>query len=120
VRAHRRRTKKLIVAFHFQFSNQAAWRCDTCRSQGLDSKRRCGWISEERRGPARLVWARRNVRLTDCPRPAITPESEEWLERYQVGRVFGFGDLSSMPARMVDAFCVLEKEVAAERNHDEE
>jgi hypothetical protein len=50
----------------------------------------------------------------------ITPESSEWLERYQVGRVFGFGDLSSMPARLVDAFCVLEKELAAERNHDDE
>ena len=30
-RADAARTKKLIVAFHFQFSNQAGWRCDVCR-----------------------------------------------------------------------------------------
>ena len=120
MRTYRGRKKKLIVAFHFQFSNQAAWRCDTCRSQGLDIKRRCGWVEAERRGPAKLVWARRHVRLTECPKTLITPESEEWLERYQVGRVFGFGDMTDAPARTVDAFCVLERELAAERNHDED
>lgn len=67
-----------------------------------------------------MVWARRQIRLNECPKPLVTPQSEEWLERYQVGRVFGFGDVSSLPARVVDAFCVLEKELAAERNHDEE
>lgn len=66
------------------------------------------------------MWARRTVRLSECPKSLITPESEEWVERYQVGRVFGFGDLIAMPARLVDAFCVLEKELAAERNHDED
>jgi hypothetical protein len=34
--------------------------------------------------------------------------------------VFGFGPVSDLPARVVDAFSVLEKELAAERNHDEE
>ena len=29
--AKRPRTKKLIVAFHFEFSNQAGWKCDVCR-----------------------------------------------------------------------------------------
>lgn len=77
-------------------------------------------MDDERRGPERLVWARKHVRLTECPKPLITPESEEWLERYQVGRVFGFGNVQELPARTVDAFCVLEKELAAERNHDEE
>jgi hypothetical protein len=60
------------------------------------------------------------VRLNECPKSLISPESEEWLERFQVGRVFGFGDLSSLPARAVDAFCVLEKELAVERNYDAE
>ena len=41
---HRVRTKKLIVAFHFQFSSQAGWRCDVCRRTGLEKKRRCGWL----------------------------------------------------------------------------
>ncbi len=26
-----RRKKKLLIAFHFQFSSPAAWNCDTCR-----------------------------------------------------------------------------------------
>ena len=69
VRIKRRRTKKLIVAFHFQFANQAAWRCDECRSQGLDQKRRCA------RKPiivaARTVWARHGVAALSCPKSTI-------------------------------------------------
>ncbi len=38
------RKKKLIVAFHFQYANQAAWKCDSCRRGGLELKRRCGFI----------------------------------------------------------------------------
>ena len=119
VRPLRRRKKKLIVAFHFQFSNQAAWKCDTCRSQGLDSKRRCGWSAENSVAPERLVWTRRHVRLSECPKPLISAQSEQWLEEYQARRVFGFGDIAALPARTVDAYCVLEKELAGERNNDE-
>ena len=43
-RAERRRKKKLLVAFHFQFSNQAGWECDACRRSGLEIRRRCGWL----------------------------------------------------------------------------
>ena len=48
--AERGGTKKLIVAFHFQFANQAGWRCDACRRNGLEKKRRCGWLAARRGG----------------------------------------------------------------------
>lgn len=119
MRTDGRRKKKLIVAFHFQFASQTGWKCGTCRKQGLEIKRRCGWVDAATLGEPRPVWGRRQVRLTQCPKSTITAQSEEWLESYQVGRVFGFGDVALLPARTVDAFCVLEKELAAERNHDD-
>ena len=118
MRPERGRKKKLIVAFHFQFANQAAWKCDSCRKQGLETRRRCSWTPGALSQPERLVWARGGVRLTTCPKPLLTPESEEWLERWQVGRTFGFGDILSLPARAVDAFCLLETQLATERNND--
>lgn len=120
MRSYRGRKKKLVVAFHFQFARQAAWECDTCRKQGLESKRRCPWIPERERGPERLVWIRSDIRVTSCPRGLISAASLEFIERWQVARVFGFGDVAEMPARVVDAFCVLENELARENKHDEE
>lgn len=38
----------------------------------------------------------------------------ELLERFLAARRFGYGDVMDLPARAVDAFCVLEKEMAAE------
>lgn len=58
--------------------------------------------------------------MTECPQSYITAESLAWIEAYQAGRVFGFGDVSELSARTVDAFCVLELEVAKERKHGEE
>jgi hypothetical protein len=146
VRIVGRRKKKLIVAFQFQFANQAAWRCDTCRSQGLETRRRCGWLvpngggrltpslltraaqkrSEHGQGAAattgdqHVVWARRGARATECPKSYISSESLAWIERYQAGRVFGFGDVLTLPARAVDAFCVLETEIAKEKRDGDE
>jgi|SRR5688572_29232481 hypothetical protein len=112
------RKKKLIVAFHFQFSNQTAWKCDTCRKQGLERRRNCGWLGANE--GSSVVWARRDTRLTTCPKSYITPDSLELLDNYYTGKLFGFGDLSNVPARVVDAYCVLEKLVAEERAHVEE
>jgi hypothetical protein len=60
------------------------------------------------------------VAIAECPKSYITPESLGWLEEFQVRKLFGFGDLTTLSARAVDAFCTLEKELAAERNHDDE
>lgn len=55
----------------------------------------------------------------ECPQSYITAESLAWIEAYQAGRVFGFGDVSELSARTVDAFCVLELELAKEKKHGE-
>jgi hypothetical protein len=113
-RAKRGRKKKLIVAFHFELSNQAGWRCDICRKSGLEIKRRCGWIPVEARGAARLVWARRGVALDECPKPYITAESQSFLEDFFVRRRLRAPDSEELSARQVEAFLILEKELAAE------
>jgi hypothetical protein len=116
VRAERGRKKKLIVAFHFQFANQAAWKCDACRRQGLEEKRRCGWINIE--GPARVIWARRGHGVTQCPTSYITGQSLAWLEEYCTWKLLGRADIRSLPARQVEAFWVLENELMEESQHE--
>ena len=91
-----------------------------CRSQGLELRRRCGWVSAAGETPEKVVWARRGARSTECPQSFITADSVAWIERYQAGRVFGFGDVLQLPAKTVDAFCVLELETAREKKHGEE
>jgi hypothetical protein len=114
-----RRTKKLTVAFHFLFANQAAWKCDTCRKQGLEKKRRCGW-QDTTEDTSKTVWARNGLAVSTCPKSLITGESLAFLEEYQTRRLFGdFANLNSLPAKNVDAFCVLEQLLAKERSHEQ-
>jgi hypothetical protein len=110
VRFDGRRKKKLIVAFHFQSSSQAAWRCDECRRQGLEIRRRCGWLPVERRGPRKLVWARGRTASEECPKSLITPQSLEWVERFFAWKFAGETLLDEMDARQADAFLMLERE----------
>ena len=91
-----------------------------CRSQGLEVRRRCGWLPEAAAQPEKVIWARRGARSTQCPTSFISAESLAWIERYQAARVFGFGDVMDLPARTVDAFCVLELELAREKRHGDE
>ena len=91
-----------------------------CRSQGLEVRRRCGWLAEAASQPEKVIWARHGARSTECPTSFISAESLGWIERYQAARVFGFGDVMELPARTVDAFCVLELELAREKRHGEE
>jgi hypothetical protein len=118
MRSYRRRPKKLTVAFHFLFANQAAWKCDECRSKGLDKKRRCA------RGPItdqpRVVWARNGIAVSSCPKSVITGESLAWIEEYQARRTFGdFGGMRELPGKTVDAFCLLEQLLAKERSNEQ-
>lgn len=110
----RRRTKKLIVAFHFQRSNQAGWKCDACRKSGLAQQRRCGW--GERRpgehGPP--VWSRGGAAAWECPKTFITGESLTLLEEFQAWKLGGIRDWYKMPARTVDGFLALELELRRE------
>ena len=119
MRSQRRRKKKLRVAFQFQFSNQAAWKCDVCRKSGLERQRRCGWLPEEHRGPSKIVWARNGAGIATCPKSYISAESLGWLEEFAIRHTIRVqpGELAGLPARTVDALCILEKELAAEKKH---
>jgi hypothetical protein len=114
VRAIGSRKKKLIVALHFQFSNQAGWECATCRKAGLEIKRKCGWILRASETPVRVVWARNGVASTECPKSFITAQSMAWLEEYLVRRKLGQRGIDGLGAREVEAFVILEHELANE------
>jgi len=103
-----------MVAFHFYRTSQAGWKCDQCRRQGLDVKRRCGFLAEEKRGPKKLVWVRGRVSSEECPKSLITGESLALLEEFFVRRRLGIPDSLEMEARKVDAFLILRDEMERE------
>lgn len=111
MRAIGSRKKKLIVAFHFQFSNQAGWECATCRRAGLEIRRRCGWTPEALETRERVVWARNNAAATICPKSLITAQSMAWIEEYLVRRKLRQRGIDGLAARKVEAFLVLEHEL---------
>lgn len=117
MRVERCRKKKLIVAFHFQVGNQAAWKCDVCRRNGLEQKRNCGWQKDGAKSPHPIVWARERAALTTCPKSYITPESLVLLEEFHVWKIMGLTNFHRLPARLVDAILVLETELALERKN---
>lgn len=114
MRVDRSRTKKLIVAFHFQFGNKAAWKCDACRKSGLEKKRRCGWQAQEAFEVPPIVWVRRRVSITSCPTSYITAESIALLEEFHAWKLLGAGSVYDLPARLVEAIFVLENELRTE------
>lgn len=107
--AYGRRTKKLIVAFHFLGSDQAGWKCDACRRQKLEVRRRCGFLSESERGANRVVWARNGASTDECPRTAITAESVAMIEVASAARL-GLIDVGELTAREAEAIAVLQRE----------
>src|SRR5580692_95289 len=88
MRVERERKKKLIIAIHFLRAeragvNQAAgWKCEQCRRQGLEARRRCGFLPEAKREAVRVVWAKGRVATEECPTSFITPVSVELVEKY--------------------------------------
>ena len=110
MRALRRRKKKLIVALHFAFSNQAGWECGTCRKSGLERKRGCGWLPATSRSAERAVWAGGGVTLETCPKSFVTAESSTWIEEYLIRRRLGQSGIESLGAREVEAFLIVETE----------
>ena len=114
MRSDGERKKKLIVAFHFQYANQAAWKCDSCRRDGLELKRRCGWMPAALETPAKVVWARRRVSTDRCPTSTVTAQSLAWIEQFYVWRKLGPKYPGELSAREVEAFVILEQEAQAE------
>jgi hypothetical protein len=113
-------TKKLTVAFHFHFANQAAWRCDECRSKGLDRERRCGFLGIEPPQGGRPVWIRRRAASATCPKSYITAQSATWLDEYFVWKTAGQINLLDLPAKTAEAFLILEREWRSELEHAEQ
>jgi len=110
-------TKKLIVAFHFQQSDQAGWKCDACRKAGLELTRRCGWTPAAAQTPSRPVWARGRVWTDQCPKTVITAQSLELIERYSLWRRLGAAYPEPLSAKELEAFLALEREIEAEASH---
>ncbi len=50
----------------------------------------------------------------ECPTSFIRAESIGWLEVYAATRQFAAGTVLDLPARMVDAMCVIATEAAKE------
>lgn len=75
----------------------------------LEQKRRCGWRAN---GPGRgaMVWARGGAVATECPKTAITAESEAWLEMFSAWRGTGLIHTEDLTARDYEALATLKRE----------
>jgi hypothetical protein len=107
-----------MIAFHFQFSDQAAWKCDRCLASGLTKTRRCAWLKANEQAPGRPVFARRRTVSFQCPKSIITAQSLTFIEQFLYWKRCG-GDLWSLNAKSADAILALQEESAKE-NEDEE
>jgi hypothetical protein len=65
---------------------------------------------------APLVWARRDVSLSTCPKPYITAESQTLVEEFFVRRRLRGMDFAELSARQVEAFVILERALIAGMN----
>lgn len=72
------------------------------------------WLAsgKELKGPP--IWARGHVVLAVCPKSYITAESIGWVEEFLVRRRLSATNFAELSARQVDAFLVLENELAKE------
>ena len=72
------------------------------------------WLAfgKEMKGPP--IWARGQIVLPVCPKSYITAESIGFLEDFLVRRRLGARNFAELNARQVDAFLVLEDELAKE------
>jgi hypothetical protein len=73
----------------------------------LETRRRCGWVSQSLATPARVVWARKNASAEECPKSFISTESSLWLEKFLAFRRFGWKHGSEIEAREAEAFLIL-------------
>lgn len=119
MRTERARKKKLIVAFHFQLASaqladRAGWDCGSCRRNGLEKKRRCGFLPAEERGEPRIVWGRRQIHSDECPKSFVTGESMALLEEFFVSTRLGIPNSIELRARTADAFLILREQMERE------
>ena len=85
----------------------------------MERQRRCGWLEEEDRGPARVVWVsrlsvpgERRLSTEECPVSGTQAESWAWLEEFAARRrLDAAGDPIEWPARRAEAMSLLAGEL---------
>ena len=91
---------------------EAAWNCDKCRSGGLARIRNCAWLEPqnlpESDHPSGLVWFRKGVSTSRCPKNEISANSVSWLEAFNQWNKLGAAAFGELDPRTADAFLVLE------------
>jgi hypothetical protein len=97
-----------------QFAGRTGWDCENCRKHGLEASRRCGFIPEEQRSTARVVWGRKQVQLQECPTSLVSGASLALLEEFLVRRRLGMQESVETEARKVDAFLILREQMERE------
>ena len=97
---------------------RAGWDCESCRRHGLERKRRCGFLPDEERGEARIVWGRGQVSTEQCPKSMITGESLSLIEEFFVRRRLGIPETMDTDGRKIDAFLILREQVEREERDD--
>lgn len=85
----------------------------------METVRRCGLVPGDA-GTERTVWARRHVATGTCPVSYITAESIALIQEFQAWKFLGGVDPYALPARTIDAFCVLERELRAEMENGQQ
>ncbi len=63
-----------------------------------------------------MVWAGGRVSIETCPTSYVSAESIALLEEFYAWKLLGVGSVYNLPARLVEAIFVLEKELRTEIN----
>jgi len=59
-----------------------------------------------------VIWAKNSVATMVCPKSFVTAQSLAWVEEYLVRRKLGQRGIEGLGARGVEAFLILEHELA--------
>ena len=71
-------------------------------------------MSEGEPDRGRVIWGRRHVAATRCPKSIITAESMYLLDEFNLWKRSGANSLHAMPARVADAILIIDNECRAE------
>ena len=83
-------------------------------------KRACGYLPRVEARSGVPVWARAGVAVEVCPKSYITGESLAWIEHFGAFKFLGCTDPIDLPARTVDALCLIKDLVERESTHGQQ
>ena len=78
------------------------------------------WVASGKGYPEPSRLGKKGRCLDTCPTSYVTAESNAFIQEYQVWKLFGGVSVLALPARNVEAFCILENEMRAEIKRDEQ